>query len=132
MVPSKPDCKSTMLILYTGAPCGLTPVRSDFVSYVKADIPVKYFTKVNGVVGIGITIHTFVDVNGTTCYLLCVSYHIASTCVLLFSPQTYHQIYVGYYTFYSHHIMMHLNDHNIKIPINSKHANLTVITFFCG
>ena len=114
MVPLKPDCKLIMFIWYTGALFGLNIFRSDFIDYVKADIPVKYVTKVNQVIGIVTTTHTFVDVNGTTCYLPCVSYHIPSINVQIYSLQTYHQMHGGYSTVYGHHVMIHLKDHNIN------------------
>ena len=94
IVPSKPDSRSTLLILDTGVPFGLTSFRSDFINYIKADIPVKDVTNVNWVVGIGNTIHKKIDVNGTTCYFTCVSYHLLSIYVQLFSPHTYHKIHV--------------------------------------
>ena len=96
MVPSNPNYKSIMLIWDTGASFGLTLFRSDFIHYVKADIPVKDVTKVNRVISVGATIHKFIDVNGTTCYLSFVYYHILSTYIQLFSPETYHHIDGGY------------------------------------
>ena len=57
MVPSKTDCKSTMLIWNTVESFDLTPFRSDFIDYIKAYTPVKYVTKVNLVIGIGTKIH---------------------------------------------------------------------------
>ena len=105
-----------------------TPFRSDFIDFVKADINVKYVTKVNQVIGIGTTIKTFVYTNGTTCYFPCVSYHITSTDVRLFSLQTYHQTHGGYYSVHVNQVMINLKDHEIKITTNSKNSNITVIT----
>ena len=118
------------MIWDTRSSFGLTPFRSDFIDYFKADIPIKYVTKVNWVIIIGNTIKCFVDVNGTTCYLPCVYYHLPSTDVQLFSSQTYHNMHGGYYTAHGHHIMMHLKDNKIKIHIDSKHANIHIITGF--
>ena len=39
-----------------GASYGLTPFRSDFIDYVKCQIPVRDVTMVNTVVGIGTTL----------------------------------------------------------------------------
>jgi len=58
------DPKSLILIWDTGASYGLTPFRSDFIDYVKCEIPVRDVTKVNTVVGIGTTLHKFTDING--------------------------------------------------------------------
>jgi hypothetical protein len=58
----------------TGTSYGLTPFRSDFIDYVKCDIPVRDVTKVNTVTGIGTTLHNlFTDINGNPIYLPCVS-----------------------------------------------------------
>ena len=86
------DPRTTILIWDTGASFGLTPFKSDFIDYVKCDIPVKDVTKVNKVIGIGTTIHKFVDTNGQSVFLPCISYHLPITDVRLFSPQTYHQL----------------------------------------
>jgi len=69
------DPKSLILIWDKGASYGLTPFWSDFIDYVKCEIPVRDVTKVNTVVGIGTTLHKFTDINGNPVYLPCVSYH---------------------------------------------------------
>ena len=53
-----------MLVWDTGASYGLTLFKSDFIDYVKCDIPVKYVNKVNRVIGIGKTLHKFIESNG--------------------------------------------------------------------
>ena len=78
--------KDIILVWDTGASFGLTPFRSDFIYYVEADIPVKDITKINQVVGIGTMLHKFKnDIS-----LTFVSYHIPTTYIRLFYPQTYH------------------------------------------
>ena len=47
MVLSKPECKSAILIWDTGALFGMYLVKSDFIDYVQADIPLREVTKVN-------------------------------------------------------------------------------------
>jgi hypothetical protein len=74
----------------------LMPFRSDFIDYVECEIDVCDITKVNKVVGIGTTLHKFVDNNGNHVYLPCVSYHLSSMDVQLFSPQIYHQLHGGH------------------------------------
>ena len=54
--------QNLVLIWDTGASYGLTPFRSDFIDYVKCEIPVRDVTKVNTVVGIGTTLHKFTDI----------------------------------------------------------------------
>ena len=67
------DPKILILIWDTGGSVGLTPFRSDFIDYVECDIDVCGVTKVNKVIGIGTTLHKFVDAAGNNIYLPCVS-----------------------------------------------------------
>ena len=96
-----------MLIWDTGASFYLPPFRSDFIDYVKTDIPIKDVTKDNRVIGIGTTIQKK-NVNGTTFYLPCESYDLPSTYLQLFSPQTYHPMHGGYSTVHVHHFIINL------------------------
>ena len=78
---------ATLILIWdTGGSCGLTPLKSDFIDYFECDIDVRDVTKVNKVIGIGTTLHKFVDDAGNDVYLPCVSYHLPSTDVRLFSP----------------------------------------------
>ena len=52
-----------MLIWDTGSSFGFVPFKNYFIDYVKRNTPVKDVTKVNTVIGIGTTIHKFVDAN---------------------------------------------------------------------
>ena len=61
--------QNLILIWDMGASYGHTPFRSDFIDYVKCQIPVRNVTKVNTVVGIGTTLHKFTDMNGNPVYL---------------------------------------------------------------
>ncbi len=81
------DPKTLNLIWDTEASAGLMPCWSDFIDYVECKIDVRDITKVNKVVGIGTTLHKFVDNNDNHVYLPCVSYHLPTTDVRLFSPQ---------------------------------------------
>jgi hypothetical protein len=95
-VPDHLDPKTLILIWDTGGSVGLTPFRGNFIDYVECDIDIRDITKVNKVIGIGTTLHKFVDIAGNAVYLPCVSYHLPSTDIRLFSPQVYHQIYGGH------------------------------------
>ncbi len=55
----KRNPKAMILVWDTGASFGLTPLRSDFIDYVKCDIPVKDMNKVNCVIGIDTTLHVY-------------------------------------------------------------------------
>ena len=87
------DPHTNVLIWDTGTSFGLTPFKSEFIYYVKCNTPVKDVTKFNTAIGIGTTIHKFVDANGKYVFLPCISYHLPTTDVRLFSPQTYHQLH---------------------------------------
>jgi hypothetical protein len=67
-VSDRLDPKTLILIWDTRASAGLTPFRSDFINYVECKIDVCNITKVNKVVGIGTTLHKFVDKNGNYVY----------------------------------------------------------------
>ena len=119
--------KDCPVVWDTGASYGLLPFRSDFIDYVQADIPVRDVTKVNKVIGIGTTLHKFTDANGHPVYLPCVSYHLPSTDVRLFSPQTYHQMHGGYSEVYGDCIRMLLKTSTIEIHIAREKHNLPVV-----
>jgi hypothetical protein len=74
-----------VLIYDTGASAGLTRHRCDFIDYVEIEIEVRDVTKANKVVGIGTTLHKFVDDKGMDVFLPCVAYHLPTTDVRLFS-----------------------------------------------
>ena len=82
------------LVWDTGASFGMTPFCGDFIDYVECRIPVKDISKTNMVIGTGTTLHKF-TVNDKPIWLPCLSYHLPSAEVRLFSPQTYHNLYNG-------------------------------------
>ena len=77
-----------MLVWDMGASYGLTLFRSDFIDYVKFDLPVKGVTKVNRDIVIVTSLHMFIDSNGQDIFLPCIYYHCTKNDVRLFSPQT--------------------------------------------
>jgi hypothetical protein len=113
----------------TGASAGLTPFRSDFFDYVECEIDVRNITKVNKVVGIGTTLHKFVDSNGNHVHLPCVSYHLPMTDVRLFSPQIYHQLHGGHSVVNGDEMVMKFLKEGalISIPIDRNATNLPVV-----
>ena len=130
-VPNHLDPKTLILIWDTGGSAGLTPFRSDFIDYVECDIEVRDVTKVNKVIGIGTTLHKFVDAAGKDVYLPCVSYHLPLTDVRLFSPQVYHQIYGGHSIVNGDEVVMRICDERgpitIAIPIDKEVSNLPIV-----
>ena len=90
-------------------------------------------TKVNKVVGIGTTLHRFVDTNGNDVYLPCVSYHLPLTDVCLFSPQIYHQLHGGHSVVNGDEVEMKFCKEGaaISIPINRNSTNLPIVYNSC-
>ena len=109
----------------------MTPFCSNFINYVECNIVVCDVTKVNKVIGIGTTVHKFVDGLGNDVYLPCVSYHLPLTDVWLFSPQVYHQIYGGHSIVNGDEAIMRIcydnNIINIAIPIDKGGTNLPIV-----
>ena len=110
----------------------MTSFCSDFIDYVECDIEVCDVTKVDKVIGIGTTLHKFVDAAGKDVYLPCVSYHLLpSTDVRLFSPQVYHQIYGGHSIVNGDEVVMRIRDERgpitIAIPIDKEVSNLPIV-----
>eukprot|EP01082_Thalassiosira_pseudonana_P013456 g11528.t1 g11528 contig6:4959-5528(-) len=121
----------TPLVWDTGASNGLTPFKSDFLDYMEVDIPVKDISKVNRVVGIGTTMYRFVDSVGETIYIPCLSYHLPSAEIRLFSPRTYHQRFGGSSIVHGDGVTMHLNTGeeppvSVIVPIDPL-SNLPVV-----
>jgi hypothetical protein len=126
------DPKTLMLIWDTGGSAGLTPFRSDFIDYVECEIDVRDVTKVNKVIGIGTTLHKFMDNDGNDVYLPCVSYHLPTTDVRLFSPQVYHQLHGGHSVVTGDVVTMLIRNISrapitITIPIDKDCTNLPVV-----
>ncbi len=121
--------KTMVLIWDTGASAGLTSFHSDFIDYVEVDFEVRDVTKANKVVGIGTTLHRFIDNNGKDGYLPCVSYHLPTTDVRLFLPQIYHQLHGGSSTIDGAKVCMRLCGQrpNITIPIACGGSNLPCV-----
>ena len=85
---------------------------------MKCNIPVKDVTKFNTVIGIGTTIHKFVDANEKYILLPLISYRLPATDVRLLSPQTYHQIHAAQSIIKVFTVQMVLKNHNIVVHIN--------------
>jgi hypothetical protein len=123
------DPKTLILIWDTGASAGMTPFCSNFIDYVECEIDVQDITKVNKVVGIGTTLHRFVDTNGNDVYLPCVSYHLPSADVCLFSPQIYYQLHGGHSVVNGDEVEMNFRKEGaaISIPIDRNSTNLPIV-----
>ena len=124
---NRKDPRTMMLVWDMLAPYGLTPFRSDFIDYVKCDILVKDVTKVNRVIGIGITLHKFIKRNVQDIFLPCISYQPTQTDVRLLYPQTYHQLKGVHYVVQGNQVIMHLPFHRIHIPVDLGGTNLPVV-----
>ena len=115
------------MIFDTGVSFGLSPFRSDFIDYVECNIEVKDISKINIVIGIGTTLHHFTTASGESIWLPCLSYHLPSSEVRLFRPQTYHTIYGGQSLLHSDHVDMLLDVHTVVIPIDRATSNVPMV-----
>jgi hypothetical protein len=86
------DCP---LVWHTGASFGLTPFREDFLGLVECSITVRDIARSNTVIGVGTTLHKL-KIDKNSIFLPCLSYHLPSAEVRLFSPQTCHALYGGH------------------------------------
>ena len=94
---------------------------------MEAEIAVKDVTKVNKVIGIGTKLHKFRNDRGKSVFLPCVSYHLPTTDVRLFSPQMYHQTHGGYSRINGDSVEMNMKNNNIFIPIRREQAILPIV-----
>ncbi len=80
-------------------------------------------------VGIGTMLHKFMDNNGNFVYLPCVSYHLPTTDVRLFSPQIYHQLHGGHSVVNGNEVVMKFckEGASISIPIDRNATNLPIM-----
>ena len=105
----------------------MTPFRSDFIDDVESYISAKDVTKINHVIGIGTKLHKFKNDKGKDVLLPCVSYHLPTTYVRLFSPQTYHQMHGGNSSLSGDCVEMNSKENIIVIPIRRELANLPIV-----
>jgi hypothetical protein len=127
--PDHLDPKTLILIWDTGTSAVFTPFWSDFIDYVECEINVCDITKLNKVVGIGTMLHKFVDNNGNHVSLPCVSYHLPTTDVRLFSSQIYHQHHGSHSVVNCDEVVMKFCKEGalISIPIDRNATNLPIV-----
>ena len=118
--------KDLVLIWDTGESFGLTPFRNDLIDYAEADIPVKDVTNINRVIGIGTTIHKFQNNQGKDVFLTFFSYHLPTTDVSLFYPQTYHQINGRHSRLIGDSVEIYCKGNIIVMTIRCVQANLPI------
>ena len=87
----------------------------------------KDVTTFNKVILIGTTLHKFRNDKGKSVFLPCVLYHLPTTDVRLFSPQTYHQMHGGYSRINGDYVEMNLKNNKIVIPIRCEQANSPIV-----
>jgi hypothetical protein len=77
------------------------------------------------VIGIGTTFHKF-ECKEVLTDLLCLSYHLPTAEIRVFSPQTYHTLYVGHSTVFGDRDVKMIDHLSITIPLNGKVGNVPV------
>ena len=115
--------KSCPLVWDTGASFGLTPFRQDFIDYTECSISVNDIARTNTVIGIGTTLHKF-KVDGEDIFLACLSYHLPSADVRLFSPQTFHTLYGGHSTVQGDRVDMFIDSLRVGVGIDREASNV--------
>ena len=78
------------------------------------------------VVGIRTILHKF-ECQGKPMYLPCLSYHLPSAEMCLFSPQTYHTLYGGHSPLFGDRVVMIIDHLSINIQINGEAENVPMI-----
>ena len=94
---------------------------------MEADIAVKDVTKINHMIGIGTMFHNFKNDKGKDVFIPCVSYHLPTTHVRLFSPRTYHQMHGCNSYLCGDCLEMNMKDNRIFIPIHCELVNLPIV-----
>jgi hypothetical protein len=122
--------KDCPLVWDTGASFGLTPFRSDFIDYTECRIPVNDIARTNMVIGLGTTLHRF-ELDGEAFFLPCLSYHLPTAEIRLFSPQTYHTIYGGHSSVNGERVEKYIDQYKLTIPIDRQVSNVPMV-YNCG
>ena len=78
------------------------------------------------VVGIGTTLHKFL-VDGNELFLPCLSYHMPTADVRLFSPQTYHTIYGGHSVVTGDMAQMYIDFLKVEVEIDREGSNVPMV-----
>ena len=122
----KATFKDCPLVWDTGASFGLTPFRGDFIDYTECSIAVNDIARTNMVIGMGTTLHKF-ELDGKPLYLPCLSYHLPSAEIRLFSPQTYHMIYGGHSVVQGDKVTKYIDMLKVEIGINKEQSNVPTV-----
>ena len=95
-------------------------VGSSFMKATFRECPLVWDTgiaRTNMVVEMGTMLHKF-QVDGEPIWLPCLSYHLPSAEIRLFSPQTYQTLYGGHSVFQGDRIEIFVGEHRISISID--------------
>ena len=125
-VKRKATFKDCPLVWDTGASFGLTPFRGDFIDYTECSIPVNDIARTNMVIGMGTTLHKFM-LDGKPLYLPCLSYHLPTAEIRLFSPQTYHTIYGGHSVVQGDKVTKYIDMLQLEIEIARDKSNVPMV-----
>jgi hypothetical protein len=118
--------KTCPLVWDTGASFGLTPFRGDFIDYTECSITINDIARTNQVVGVGTTLHKFQH-EGRDIFIPCLSYHLPTANIRLFSPQTFHTIYGGHSTVNGDRVEQYIDHLRIRVDINNHGSNVPMV-----
>ncbi len=80
----------------------------------------------NTIIDIGATLHKF-KINGEDIYLPCLSYHLPSVDVRLFSPQTFYTLYGGHSAVFGDRVQMFIDSLWIDLVIDRESSNVPMV-----
>jgi hypothetical protein len=110
--------KDCPLVWDTGALFGLTPFRGDFLDYVEWNISVRDIAREN-IDSLALEQHyTSSKLMEKTIFLPYLSYHLPSTEVRLFCPQTYHTLYGGHRAVFGDKVDLFIDHLRIMVDID--------------
>ena len=118
--------KGCPLVWDTGASFGLTPFHQDFINYTKCSIAVNDIARTNTIIGIMTTLHKF-KINSEDIFLVCFPYHLPSTNMRLFSPQTFCTLHGGHSAVFGDKVEMFINLLHVGAGINSEALNVPMV-----
>ena len=99
---------------------------TSLTKYMECQTPVNDIARTNMVIGIGTTLCKF-WVNGEAIYLPCLSHHLPSAEVHLFSPQTYHKLHGGHSSIFEDRVVKMIDNLSMEGDIDPAGGNVPMI-----
>ena len=120
------DPRTTVLIWDTGAPFGLTPFKVNLLIMWSVILLWRALQKKIPSLVLEQQFISLLMQMEIYFFSPCISYHLQTTDVRLFSPQTYHQLHGAHSIIKGSNAQIVLNNHIIVIPINIQEPNIWI------